>query len=213
MKQLLILSVSGLACGLSLAQDVGRVMSSTPLIQQVAVPRQVCHTEQVAVQQPKSGAGADMGAIAGGAIGNAVGSGSGQAAATMIGIMGGAVLGDKIEGGSATQVQNVQRCTTQTFYENRTVSYNVVYEFAGKQYTVQLPYEPGATIPLQVTPAGMGAAPTTPSTPTVYVQPPAVVVTQPVAPSYYVQPYYPPVSLHLGWGYWWGGPHGPRHWR
>ena len=44
----------------------------------------------------------------------------------MIGIIGGAVIGDRIEGPATAQVQNVQRCSTQIFYENRTVAYSVV---------------------------------------------------------------------------------------
>lgn len=41
------------------------------------------------------------------------------------------------------------------FYENRTVAYNVVYEYAGKQYAVQMPNDPGPSIQLQLTPVGM----------------------------------------------------------
>jgi len=100
-----------------------------------------------------------MGAIAGGAVGNSMGQGSGRAAATMLGIFGGAILGDKIEGPGQTEVRNVQNCTQQMFYENRTMAYNVVYEFAGKQYTVQMPTDPGPTVRLQVTPV---APPPTP---------------------------------------------------
>jgi len=140
------------ACASTQAQEVGKVISSTPIIQQVAVPRQVCSTQQVVTEGQKSGAGAAMGAIAGGAIGNNVGQGSGRAAATMLGLFGGAILGDKIEGPSAPEVRNVQNCSTQTVYENRTMAYNVVYEFAGKQYTVQMPQDPGPTVRLQVTP-------------------------------------------------------------
>ena len=55
-------------------------------------------------------------------------------------------MGNSIEG-SGSYVQNVQQCTTQTFYENRTVAYNVIYEYAGKEHTVQLPYDPGADHP------------------------------------------------------------------
>ncbi len=97
-----------------------------------------------------------MGAIAGGAMGNAIGDGSGRALATVIGIMGGAMVGDRIEGPSGAFAQNQTQCTTQNVYENRLVGYNVVYEYAGKQYTVQLPQDPGPTIPLQITPAGQG---------------------------------------------------------
>ena len=134
------------------AQEVGRVISSTPVIQQVAVPRQVCSNAQVVSPGQKSGAGAAMGAIAGGAIGNSMGQGSGRAAATMLGLFGGAILGDKVEGAPAPEVRNVQNCTNQVFYENRTAGYHVVYEFAGKQYTVQMPNDPGPTVRLQITP-------------------------------------------------------------
>jgi uncharacterized protein YcfJ len=134
------------------AQEVGRVISSTPIIQQVAVPRQVCNNQQVVTEGQKSGAGAAMGAIAGGAIGNNMGQGSGRAAATVLGLLGGAMMGDRIEGGGAPEVRNVQSCTQQMFYENRTMAYNVVYEFAGKQYTVQMPQDPGPTVRLQITP-------------------------------------------------------------
>ena len=93
-----------------------------------------------------------MGAIAGGAIGNQIGNGSGRALATMAGLIGGAVMGDKIEGPSAPEVHNVQTCSQQMTYENRTMAYNVVYEYAGKQYTVQMPQDPGPTVRLQITP-------------------------------------------------------------
>lgn len=55
------------------AQERGRVLSSTPITQQVAVPQQVCNDQQVAVAPRPSGAGAVVGAIAGGLIGNAIG--------------------------------------------------------------------------------------------------------------------------------------------
>jgi uncharacterized protein YcfJ len=230
MKKIVALSLLGLAAaGAAQAQEVGRVVSSTPVIQQVAVPRQVCGTQQVAVQQPKSGAGAAMGAIAGGAVGNQIGSGGGKAAATILGVVGGLVLGDRIEGAGPTTVENVQHCNTQTFYENRTMSYNVVYEFNGKQYTVNMPQDPGPTVRLQVTPMsanGMDSVPPPVINP--HAQPmvsaPAPVYgaqpvyTQPVqtvvVPSAYYYPrpyYYPPVSLNLGYVY--GGGYGHRHWR
>lgn len=143
--------------------ELGRVINTMPVIQQVAVPRQVCTQQPVAVQQSKSGAGAVLGSIAGGAVGNSVGQGAGRAAATVLGIVGGAMLGDRIEGGGGTQVQNVQQCSTQTFYENRTVAYNVTYEYAGRQYSVQMPSDPGPYVRLQVTPVGAGAAPVVPA--------------------------------------------------
>jgi uncharacterized protein YcfJ len=216
MKKTLVLSLIGLgAVGVAQAQEVGRVISSTPVFQQVAVPRQVCSNQQVAVEQPKTGAGALMGGVAGGAVGNQIGHGSGRAVATVVGVIGGAILGDRIEGPGATQVQNVQNCTTQTFYENRTSGYNVVYEYAGKQYTVQLPYDPGPTIKLQVSPVGATEmtdpqAPVAAMPQTVVGAPVASTVVVPAAPYYaypapygYYRPYYPAVSVGVGvHGHW-----------
>jgi len=152
----------GLLAGLAVclpaqAQEIGNVISRTPVYQQVSVPRQVCTHPQMTVPGQTSGAGAAMGAIAGGAIGNAIGKGEGRALATMIGVIGGAIAGEKVEGPQAAQTQTQQTCTTQQVFENRLMGYNVVYEFAGKQYNVQLPKDPGPTIKLQVTP--ISAAP------------------------------------------------------
>lgn len=145
--------LSGLVVGLpSQAQEVGNVISRTAVYQQVSVPRQVCTQTQINVPGQTSGAGAAMGAIAGGAIGNAIGKGEGRAIATMIGVIGGAIAGDKVEGPQSTQTQTQQTCTTQQVFENRLTGYNVIYEFAGKQYNVQLPRDPGPTIKLQITP-------------------------------------------------------------
>lgn len=212
-KNTLLLATFGVLASVataSSAQELGRVISSTPVIAQVAVPRQVCSQQQVQVQGQKSGAGTLMGAVAGGAIGNQFGGGEGRAIATLIGIVGGAMLGDRVEGGTPSQTQNVQSCTTQTFYENRTTAYNVVYEFNGKQYNVQMPQDPGPTVRLQVTPVAGPAAPQSnysteaqPEAAPVYAQPapvyvqPAPVYVQP-APVYvqpYVQPYAHPAQV------------------
>ena len=165
-----------LACALPMAanaQEVGRVISSTPMIQQVAVPRQVCTQSQVVTPGQKSGAGAAMGTIAGGAIGNSIGQGFGRDAATMLGLIGGALLGDKVEGSPAPEVRHVQNCTNQVFYENRTTAYNVIYEFAGKQYSVQMPQDPGPSVRLQITPMAPPPAAANLPAPT-YITPPPV---------------------------------------
>lgn len=164
--------------GLAQAQDEqGRVISSIPVVQQVAVPRQVCTDQTVTVPGQKSGAGALIGGIAGGAIGNAVGNGSGRALATVIGLVGGAMVGDRIEGSSQPQTKTVQQCGTQNFYENRTVAYDVTYEYAGRQYRTQMPQDPGRFVRLSVTPVEAAPPP-----PVQYVPQPRVeyVPTAPV---------------------------------
>lgn len=191
--------------------DMARVVSSVPVFQQVAIPRQMCTDELVTTPGQKSGAGAVMGGVAGGAIGNQIGQGSGRAAATAIGIIGGAILGDRIEGGGTPSTQSVQRCTTQTVYETRAVAYNVTYEFAGKTYTVQMPQDPGQWVRVQVSPVIPGSAPaySNPSYSAPTYSPPVVVrpYSQYVAPAtitsettYYpatVYPAYPVVRPSL----------------
>ena len=216
MKKGLVLSAAAAAGLLSLnvsAMDImARVISSTPVVQQIAVPRQVCNNQAVVTEAPKSGGGALLGAVAGGAVGNAMGNGGGRALATMIGLVGGAIVGDRVEG-SNSQIQNVQQCSTQTFYENRASIYNVVYEYQGTQYNTQMATDPGLYVRLQVTPVGavnqlpQGAQPQSfqqaPMQPgyvqssTSYVQPgynAPVYQTAPIyqaAPVYYPQSYYP----------------------
>ena len=217
------------------AMDImARVISSAPVVQQVAVPRQVCSNEVVMTQAPKSGAGALMGALAGGAAGNAIGNGGGRAVATMIGLVGGAMIGDRIEGPN-NQLQNVQQCSTQTFYENRASYFNVVYEYQGTQYTAQMPNDPGLYVRLKVTPVGAIEPTSQPGQfqPQAYYQPApvqqqTVYVQQMVAapmvyPAYYPRPYYapsyPPIGLSLNFGYSrgyggnYGGGYGGHHGR
>ncbi len=225
-----VAALAALASSPASAMDIlARVISSTPVVQQVAVPRQVCSNQQVIMQAPKSGAGALLGAVAGGAVGNAIGSGGGRAAATVLGVVGGAMVGDNIEG-SRGQLQNVQQCTTQTFYENRPSHYNVVYEYQGTQYNTLMANDPGGYVRLQVTPvgalpvpaAGQALQPAPVAQPQAYYQ--GQVVQQPVYvqpavyPVYYPQPYYAPyfapigLSLNFGYSRGFGGGH-RGHWR
>jgi uncharacterized protein YcfJ len=230
MKKSVLFCAAALS-GLAAQAQEGRVLSSTPVIQQVAVPRQTCTQQPVMVEQPAtSGAGSVIGAIAGGLLGNTIGHGSGRAAATAIGALGGALVGNRVESGPA-YAQNLQQCTTQTYYENRTVAYNVTYEYAGQQHTVQMPHDPGPTVRLQVTPVGAIGAPGTAaaasieqplpapqvSAPVQTIVAPAPVVVQsypvyPAYPVYYQRPYHPPISLHFGYVHG-GHRHHRHHWR
>ena len=247
MKKVIVLSVlastSLLALNVSAADILARVLSSTPVVQQIAVPRQACNNQQVITETPRSGGGALLGAVAGGAVGNAIGNGGGRALATVIGLVGGAMVGDRVEGAN-NQVQNIQQCSTQTFYENRASHYNVVYEHHGVQYNAQMAQDPGPYVRLQVTPvgamnsapeAGFPVQPVQPSQPQIYyqqmpVQPgvqPGYVVQQPVylAPlvvesysTYYGRPYYPrhyhqPYFGSVGTSINFGYSRGYRHWR
>ena len=194
-------------------REMGRVLSVTPVSQQVAVPQQVCNNETVysGGRQP-SGAGAVLGAVAGGLVGNAIGGGSGRALATAAGVVGGAMLGNQVEAGSPGY-QNVQRCTTQTRYDNQFLGYDVVYEYGGRQYTTRTQSDPGQWIPVTVQPAVPPAPSYAPGYGYYEAPQPAVVVTEtPV----YTTPVYPAPAIgatieYRGGGDWDRGYH--RHWR
>ena len=194
-------------CGLAQAQEIGQVLSRTAVYQQVAVPRQSC-AQTITPNAPTSGAGAMSGAVTGAVLGTILGEGRGAGA--LIGAVGGAIVGDKAE--SNANSQPMTTCSTQTVMENRLVGYNVVYEYAGKTYTVQLPQDPGPTIALQIAPAGMPAAAPAAAATTVVTPPPVVYAQPPVvyAPAPYYRPWPINTSINLGWG-WYGGGH--RHWR
>jgi hypothetical protein len=114
-----------------------------------------------------------------------------------------------------------------TTYENRTMHYDVVYEYADRRYNIQMANDPGAFVRLQLSPIGImppaGRSPQSynqyqsepavviVSRPTVYVQPAPPVAVYPMPyPRFQVAPYhYPPgISLNLG-----PSPGSHRHWR
>jgi len=212
MKTIILSSTLLVLCGLAQAQEFGQVLSRTAVYQQVAMPRQSC-AQTVTPNAPTSGAGAVSGAVTGAVLGTIIGEGRGAGA--LLGAVGGAIVGDRVE--SNANSQPVTTCTTQTVMENRLVGYNVVYEYAGKTYNVQLPQDPGPTIALHIAPAGMPATVQQPGAvvpgavvvnqpPVVYTQPPVVYAPAP----YYYRPWPVTTSINLGWG-WYGGGH--RHWR
>ena len=235
MKQTLLFAALGLLAAGAGAQEVGRVISSTPVIQQVAVPRTYCSQPTYVAPPPTSGAGGLMGGIAGAAIGSTIGGGTGTAAAMLLGTIGGAIVGNNIEA-NGQRPQAVQNCTTETGYENRTLGYNVVYEYAGREYSTQMANDPGPTIQLQVSPVGGGSsyapppqaagpvtAPPISAAAPVAVAPavvaaPVVVQSYPAYPAYPVyapvyRPYYPPVGVSLNFGFGGHRHHHHRHHR
>ena len=162
------------------AEEIARVVSATPVTQQVGVPRTACATYAAPGAPPQ--------------------------------------------------------CSTQTIYESRTVAYNVIYEYAGKQYSVQMPQNPGPTLRLGVAgvqAAGMPVPVSAPmaavspgsgqtviiedptmtgqaaGAPQPYPQPVQVSYGYPGYVSYYGSPFYstwgPVVGLGLVGGYYYGG--------
>lgn len=223
MKQTVLFTALGLAAFGAAAQEFGTVISSTPVIQQAAVPRTVCQPVAPA-QVTTTGGGAVVGGLTGAGIGSMIGHGSGNAAAIAVGTIMGAIVGNNVEAQNQRYAQTYPHCVTENVAENRTVGYDVVYEYRGNQYSARMPYDPGRTVQLQVAqvrqpapaatipaePGEVVVAPpvqaqgsvTTVPTPIVQAQPQvqatAPVVVQNAAPvvygTYPAYPAYPPVA-------------------
>lgn len=158
------------------AQEVGKVISSTPVTREVAMPQKQC----------------------------------------------------------APDANPRDPCRTVTNYETRTIGYKVVYEYAGRQHEVQLPFPPGPTIELDVTPAVQTMSSPSTVVPAgqissevlpervyvdrvyrepVYVDDPYYYPARVYYPGYY-SPVYPFLGVALGysWGRSWGHGYGGRGW-
>ena len=149
--------------------DVARVVSSSPITQQVNAPRQECWTEDVTSTQTQpadhSYAGAIIGGIVGGVVGHAVGHGTGKSIATGVGAATGAIVGDKVDnqdnGRTTEDTRQERHCRSVDNWISQTTGYTVVYRYQGREFRSVLPYDPGRELPLSVSimPAAMPPAP------------------------------------------------------
>jgi len=212
-----VLTLLWAAAGAASATEYGTVVSSRPVVQQVAVPQRVCSEEPVALRPASSGVGALVGAIAGGVLGHTVGGGAGQAVATGLGVVAGAAIGDRVEANGAQPVAATeQRCRTVTRYENRTVAYEVVYDYQGVRRATRVAQDPGERIALEVQVAPAGALPPVRSVPApaavspvtqapavIYedAQPQVVYQSAPPPRVVYTSPYYAEPAYYSPWPY------------
>ncbi len=143
--------------------DYARVVDVDPVVRQVRVetPRRECWDEaryvdsRPHISEPRVGGRTLLGAAIGGVIGHQFGSGRGQDAATVAGALIGAGVGydsaaKRYPQGGREEV--VQRCDVRYEHEveERIEAYRVTYEYNGRNYTTQLPYDPGDRIRVRV---------------------------------------------------------------
>jgi len=158
--------------------DTARVLSSTPQVERVNVPRQECRTEYQQQSYSNGGnsmagaiiggiaggllgnggnnsvAGAIIGGIAGGLLGNTVGRGNGRVAAAAVGAGVGAIAGNSIannqraDGG--TRSVPVQTCYQVDNWQSVTTGYLVNYEYNGRTYSTVTNEQPGRYIDVNV---------------------------------------------------------------
>lgn len=136
--------------------DTARVVSSTPVYDEVNEPRTECWTERTGYRyerDDRSYGGAVLGALVGGVVGHQFGKGNGNKAATAAGAAIGAITGDNIDNtdrrGYRRPVEE-QRCRTVDHWNRRVAGYDVVYRYKGEEYSTFLSYDPGPSLRLRV---------------------------------------------------------------
>ncbi|MCO7223503.1 glycine zipper 2TM domain-containing protein [Pleionea sp. CnH1-48] len=135
----------------------GTVLEVKPLVEIVrsTEPEEFCR-EVVHYEKPKSSKTATiLGTIIGGAIGNEIGHGKRN---KQIGAVAGAVLGGAIGNDIAKSNQRPGRSSVRTVCDTRYVEverervsgYRVVYRYNDRNYTTEMPYDPGDEIRVRV---------------------------------------------------------------
>ena len=113
---------------------------------------------EVGAQDGELTGGELIGGAAGGIIGNQIGSGSGKTAATAAGALLGSLIGDELQNGpdrrrqaeANAKYRKVRVCSYAEREKKIITGYNVVYEYAGRQFSGVLPYKPGSVVDIQV---------------------------------------------------------------
>lgn len=160
--------------------DTARVIAATPIYDQVQLPRRECRLEPATVYEERRmvrpeevrarnegiGPGAILGAIVGGVIGHQFGNSTGgrdhgtAAGAVIGGLVGNSIENDRESGyrraGREVVVERtpvtreVERCETATETSERIVGYEVRYEYNGREFRTQMPYDPGPEMAVNV---------------------------------------------------------------
>lgn len=140
-------------------RDRARVVSATPVFEQINEPRRECRTEYRTYEEKSAGnthntVGAILGAVAGGLLGSTVGNGNGQVAAAAVGAATGAVIGDRWNASdsaqTATRTEPVEVCNMVDNYRQQIAGYDVTYRYNDRNFTTRLPYDPGEWLSLDV---------------------------------------------------------------
>jgi uncharacterized protein YcfJ len=133
-----------------------RVVSVTPVTEQVQTPREECHDQVVTRQKPVKDthriAGTVVGAVAGGLLGNAIGGGGKNTGAKIAGAAVGGYAGNKTQEKMQQNdtYQTTERvCNTVVDVGERTVGYDVKYLIGDELGTARMDHDPGDTIPLK----------------------------------------------------------------
>ncbi len=154
--------------------DHARVRSAEPRYENINVPRNECSSQWINERtsrvsdepQDRRYGGAIVGGLAGGVLGHQVGGGSGKDAATALGVVLGAIAGDRLDnrdqrgqyqsgqydnGRYESAQREVKRCRTVYDTQTRITGYSVAYDYRGQHYTTFMRSNPGNRLPVRVT--------------------------------------------------------------
>jgi uncharacterized protein YcfJ len=103
-----------------------------------------------------------LGGLIGGVVGNQVGHGRGRDAARVAGAIIGGAIGNNAshqrQGNYYGRERLVERCEVRyrDSWDERVDGYRVTYEYAGREYTTRMPYDPGERVRIRVDVSPLG---------------------------------------------------------
>ncbi|MFJ2365840.1 glycine zipper 2TM domain-containing protein [Pseudomonas sp. NPDC087697] len=135
--------------------EYAQVLAVEPVKTQIKTPREVCRdvpvTRQAPVKDQHQILGTVIGAVGGGLLGNMVGGGNGKKLATVAGAVGGGYAGNRVQEGMQerdTSTSMQRRCETVNDVSDKLVGYDVRYSLGGKEGKVRMDRDPGNQIPV-----------------------------------------------------------------
>ncbi|SEN48025.1 Uncharacterized conserved protein YcfJ, contains glycine zipper 2TM domain [Pseudomonas sp. ok272] len=135
--------------------EFAQVLAVEPVKTQIKTPREVCKdvavTRHKPVQDQHQILGTVVGAVGGGLLGNMIGGGNGKKIATVAGAVGGGYAGNKVQEGMQerdTYTTTQTRCNTVNDISDKVVGYDVRYSLDGKEGKVRMDRDPGNEIPV-----------------------------------------------------------------
>lgn len=142
--------------------DYARVVNVEPLRRRVRISEPVRECwDDVAYESdgPLSSrhvGGTLLGGLIGGVVGNQIGGGRGRDAARVAGALIGGAIGNNVSHQRQRDYygneRTVERCETRyrDSWDERIDGYRVTYEYAGREYTTRMPYDPGDRVRIRV---------------------------------------------------------------
>jgi uncharacterized protein YcfJ len=97
-----------------------------------------------------------LGGLIGGVVGNQIGRGRGRDTARIAGAVIGGAIGNSVshdrQGSDYGRERLIERCEVRhrDRWEERVDGYRVTYEYAGREYTTRMPYDPGDRVRIRV---------------------------------------------------------------